>query len=115
MRFYYAQRKIWVKPNEHNYFPFFVDRRLLATEVPQAMSEWLQAGTEEVELGHDTYVSQMPKELPKWRWAALVYIAVIQTWSNTRAVRAICKLAKEHIRLGYMKSIHNGEHRRFEC
>ena len=78
------------------------------------MSEWLQAATEEVDLGHDTYVLAIPKELPKWRWAAIVYFKVIQTWSNIRAHRAIAAVAKEHIRLGSIKSIHNGEHRRFE-
>ena len=78
------------------------------------MSTWLQAATEEVLLGHDTYVCAVPKELPKWRWAAIVYFKVILSWSSTRAHRAIAAAAKEHIRLGSIKSIHNGEHRRFE-
>ena len=82
---------------------------------PQSMSDCFQAATEKLDRGLDKYVFALPKELANWRWAAIAYFKVIHTWTSARAYRSIAAAAKEHIRLGSIKSIHNGGHRRFEC
>ena len=55
-------------------------------------------------------VETLPRTLPHWRWAGLVYVYVVKHWPFTRSCRRTAALAKEYIRTRVVAAIETGEH-----